>query len=222
MHHEQRLAARELGRRHTESGLLDEVEQIFMLLEPELESFLTEPAAHGESLRMRAYDYRALAAYQPPFVTVGQPPPVVRWQPRAGPKLLSGRRTLSATAAGPGFGAGRTVVLDSPASPTEVRPGDVLVLPTGGPGWVPLLLVAAAVVVDGGSALCDVAVACRDLGVACVVATVDATNRLGTGTSVQVDGFSGTVALTERTSAPQGAEQDDLPRLFSRPASSTA
>ncbi|WP_028936879.1 PEP-utilizing enzyme [Pseudonocardia spinosispora] len=222
LHHEQRLAARELGRRHTESGLLDEVDQIFMLLEPELGSFLSDPSAHGESLRMRAYDYRALAAYQPPFVTIGAPPPVVRWQPRPSPKQLSGRRILPGTAAGPGLSAGRTVVLATPASPSEVRPGDVLVLPTGGPGWVPLLPVAGAVVVDGGSALCDVAVACRDLGVACVVATVDATSRLGTGASVQVDGFSGSVALTERTASAKDTGQDDLPRLFSRPTSSTA
>jgi phosphohistidine swiveling domain-containing protein len=98
----------------------------------------------------------------------------------------------------------------------------VLLLPNGGPSWIPLLPIAAAVVVDGGSALSDVAVACRDLDLPCVVATVDATQRIGQGTIVEVDGFAGTVRLPGRRSAGMDEAPTALPRLFDQPRSNPA
>lgn len=198
LHHEQRLAARELGRRHVATGLLDSVDQIFMLLAAELDQFVTEPARFGESLRMRAYDYHALATYQPPFVTLGQPPPVVRWPRGSTAKTLVGRRGITGTAASPGTVNGVARVVRSAATPTGLHPGDILVAPSAGPAWVPLLPAVSAVVTDAGAALSAVAVACRDLGIPCVVATVDATSRIGNGATVAVDGFAGTVRLTGR------------------------
>jgi rifampicin phosphotransferase len=198
LHHEQRLAARELGRRHVATGLLDSVDQIFMLLVGELDQFVAEPEQFGESLRMRAYDYHALATYQPPFVTLGQPPPVVRWPRGSTAKTLVGRRGITGTAVSPGAAGGPAKVLRSAALPAGLHPGDVLVAPSAGPAWVPLLPVVAAVVTDAGAALSALAVACRDLGIPCVVATVDATTRISNGATVEVDGFAGTVRLTGR------------------------
>ncbi|MDT7659863.1 MAG: hypothetical protein QOF38_4578, partial [Pseudonocardiales bacterium] len=218
LHHEQRLAARELGRRHVATGLLDSVDQIFMLLVGELDEFVAEPERFGESLRMRAYDYHALATYQPPFVTVGQPPPVVRWPRGSTAKTLVGRRGITGTAASPGAVSGTARVLRSAALPAGLHPGDVLVAPSAGPAWVPLLPVVAAVVTDAGAALSAVAVACRDLGIPCVVATVDATTRIGNGATVEVDGFAGTVRLTGRGEdggRPPPAQVADQPTISS-------
>jgi pyruvate,water dikinase len=219
LHHEQRLAARELGRRHVHTGLLDSIDQICMLLVGELDQFVAEPDRFGESLRMRAYDYHALATYQPPFVTLGQPPPVVRW-PRGGTaKTLVGRRGITGTAASPGSVTATAKVLRSAASPAGLHSGDVLVIPTAGPAWVPLLPSVAAVVADAGAALSELAVACRDLGIPCVVATVDATSRIGHGATVQVDGFAGTVRLTGRA---EDAARTPPARVADQPTSSSA
>jgi pyruvate,water dikinase len=218
LHHEQRLAARELGRRHVATGLLDSVDQIFMLLVGELDEFVAGPDQFGEALRMRAYDYHALATYQPPFVTVGQPPPVVRWPRGSTAKTLVGRRGITGTAASPGAVSGTARVLRSAALPAGLHPGDVLVAPSAGPAWVPLLPVVAAVVTDAGAALSAVAVACRDLGIPCVVATVDATTRIGNGATVEVDGFAGTVRLTGRGEdggRPPPAQVADQPTISS-------
>jgi pyruvate,water dikinase len=192
VHHEQRLAARELGRRVVETGLLDDVDQIFMLLAGELAEFVTDPDPLAESLRMRAYDYYALATYKPPFVTVGQPPPVVRW-----PRISDGRngpvrRGITGTGAAPGQVSGPVRVLRSPSG---LLPGEVLVARASGPGWLPILAAASAAVIDDGAALSEVAIACRDLGIPCVVACIDATMRLTPGQEVVVDGSAGTVRL---------------------------
>ncbi|HEY2203936.1 MAG TPA: PEP-utilizing enzyme [Pseudonocardia sp.] len=219
VHHEQRLAARELGVRRVRSGVLDEVDQVFMLLHAELRAFAADSAEFGEPLRMRAYDYFALATYQPPFVTVGQPPPVVRW-PRGATGAPAFGRRLSGTPVAPGRAVGPARLPGPPEAGSGVRPGDVLVLPAGGPAWVPLLAAAAAVVVDGGSALSDVAVACRDLDIPCVAATVDATARIHQGTAVEVDGTTGSVRLAPRPVAEHRAagRAGATPRVGSRVA----
>jgi pyruvate,water dikinase len=67
------------------------------------------------------------------------------------------------------------------------------VLPSAGPSWVPLLTTAVGVVTDSGGALSDVSVACRDLGIPCVVGTVDATSRIVGGAEITVDGGAGAV-----------------------------
>jgi pyruvate,water dikinase len=204
LHHEQRLAARELGRRHLESGLLDGLDQIFMLLAGELEDFVAEPARFGESLRMRAYDYHALATYEPPYVSVGRPPPVVRWPRGAQAGTLAVGRALTGTPASAGRARGPATLPRSAAAAAGVRPGDVLVVASAGPAWLPLLPVVSAVVVDAGGPLSELAAACRDLGVPCVVATVDATRRIGHGSSVEVDGAAGSVRLAGQDGPPAG------------------
>jgi rifampicin phosphotransferase len=195
VHHEQRLAARELGRRQVGSGLLDNVGQVFMLLGGELEAFAADPAAFGETLRMREYDYHALAKYQPPFVSTGPPGPAVGWPRRRDAVPLRGRQrsTLPGTATSVGTATGYARLLADPAAGHGLRPGDVLVLPSAGPSWVPLLTMAVGVVVDSGGALSDVSVACRDLGIPCVVGTVDATGRIAAGSEITVDGSAGAV-----------------------------
>lgn len=190
VHHEQRLAARELGRRGVESGLLDDIDQIFMLLAGELADFVSDPEPLGESLRMRSYDYYALATYRPPFVTVGQPPPVVRWTRAADGRGGPVRRGLSGTGVSAGQASGPVRVLRSPSG---LQPGEVLVARSAGPGWLPVLAAASAAVIDDGAALSEVALACRDLGIPCVVACIDATTRLAAGQEVVVDGSAGTV-----------------------------
>jgi pyruvate,water dikinase len=190
VHHEQRLAARELGRRLVESGSLDEVDQIFMLLAGELAAFVSDPESLAESLRMRAYDYYALDSYRAPFVTVGQPPPVVRWPRVADGRNGPARRGVSGHGAAPGHASGPVRILRSPSG---LQPGEVLVARSAGPGWLPLLTAASAAVIDDGAPLSEIAVACRDLGIPCVVACVDASSRLVAGQEVVVDGSAGTV-----------------------------
>jgi rifampicin phosphotransferase len=211
LHHRQRQAARELGLRRVRDGLLDDVDQIFMLLADELPEFAADPSGLAESLRMRAYDYHALATYHPPFVTVGQPPPVVRWRRGELDPEPAARPEITGTAAAPGRADGAARVLRSATAPDGVRPGEVLVLPSGGPGWTVLLPLAAAVVVDGGGPLCPVAVACRELGVPCVVATVRAGTRIPAGAEVQVDGSAGVIRLPGHDDASGGPAPDTGP-----------
>ena len=65
--HESRMAIRELGRRYEEEGVIDSSEQIFMLLDEELEGFVENPSSFTEKLAKRHKDWNALWTLEPPF-----------------------------------------------------------------------------------------------------------------------------------------------------------
>jgi pyruvate,water dikinase len=81
--------------------------------------------------------------------------------------------------------------------------GDVLVTHMTAPDWVPLMRRAAAIVTDSGGMTCHAAIVSRELGIPCVVGTVEATTTLHDGELVTVDAGSGVV--TEGATAPPEA-----------------
>ena len=106
-----------------------------------------------------------------------------------------GGAALSGIAAAPGNCTAVARVIDDPTSPEseEFAPGEVLVASTVDPGWAPLLAVAGAVVLDIGGKLSHGAMVARELGIPCVVNVKHGTSSLRSGSTVEVDGSSGTV-----------------------------
>jgi phosphohistidine swiveling domain-containing protein len=74
-----------------------------------------------------------------------------------------------------------------------VEKGDVLVAYTTDPGWTPLFVNAAAVVLEVGGVLQHGAVVAREFGKPCVVGIDRVVERLSDGEVVEVDGTAGTV-----------------------------
>ena len=63
------------------------------------------------------------------------------------------------------------------------------------PSWVPLMVSAAAVVVNVGAQGSHAMIVSRELGVPCVVSVADATDIIPDGAMVTVDGTAGTVTI---------------------------
>ena len=76
-------------------------------------------------------------------------------------------------------------------------PGDVLVAYTTDPGWTPLFLNTAAVVLEVGGELQHGALVAREYGKPCVAGIDQITTLLQDGQVVEVDGNSGVVRLIE-------------------------
>ncbi len=92
----------------------------------------------------------------------------------------------------PGVAVGPVKVLRN-AHEKPVEKGDVLVATTADPGWTPLFVNAAAVVLEVGGALQHGAIVAREYGKPCVVGIDRATDLLEDGQRVEVDGSEGTV-----------------------------
>ncbi len=101
---------------------------------------------------------------------------------------------LSGMAVSPGVVTGPVKVLRDPHS-KPVNKGDVLVAYTTDPGWTPLFVNAAAVVLEVGGILQHGAVIAREYGKPCVVGIDRLMTKLHDGQRVEVDGTAGVIRL---------------------------
>lgn len=120
--------------------------------------------------------------------------PVTRAVPPV-PAEPAGPGVLTGVPAAAGVATGTVVCLRDPADPAW-RPGSVLVTADTDPGWVPLMVEAAAVVTETGGSLSHAAILAREIGVPCVAGVRDALSRLRTGMAVEVDGSRGVVTAS--------------------------
>ncbi len=182
-----RAAARQIGAAHARAKRIDDPEDIFFLMRDEL----SEPPADARTL---IASRRALRSrYQElelPLEFTGMPEPFALDDPEAtvSTEPLSGL----GVSAGVAEGLAR-VVLDP--SEGELLPGEILVCNTTDPSWSSYFLIAAGIVIDVGGPLSHGAIVARELGIPCVINTVDGTRRLRTGDALRIDGSSGHVEL---------------------------
>jgi pyruvate,water dikinase len=199
---EMRLDALELGRRLTEDGQLEAADQIYFLTFDEFRSAARGGGVDLDRIRARQAAKAELLRHQEPlFAIAGEIPPVEEWPLKSdgpGEPDAPGGHEVVGAAGSPGVATGRArVVMDAYADdPTE--PGEVLVAPITDPGWLPLFVGIAAVVVEMGGELSHTMIVSRDLGIPAVVGAVGATSTIRTGDLVEVDGSKGIVRILER------------------------
>jgi len=199
--HESRMAIRELGRRHCEVGTIDSSEQIFMLIDEELEAFVENPSSFTEKLAKRYEDWKALWTLEPPFfIKDGVVPSLSEWDKKATEdqtSTLSSGDVLSGVPGSPGITQGRARIVLDPSNPPDLQPGDIMVAPITDPAWTPLFLAVEAVIVNVGAQISHAVIVSRELGIPCVVSVNEATKLIADGTTLKIDGTTGEVTILE-------------------------
>ena len=197
--HEGKLAMMEVGARMVDAGVITDPQQVFMLLDAELDDFLANPDSFSDTIATRDRDFAKLIELEPPYIVglEGGVPPISEWAPRnaGGQTMAVAGEVLQGTAGAPGEVTGVARVVLDPSDPTAVEPGDIMVAPTTDPSWTPLFLAAAGVVVNVGAVASHAAIVCRELGVPCAVSVIDATARIPDGATISIDGSTGTVTV---------------------------
>lgn len=197
--HEGKLALFELGRRMVERSAIDEVQQVFMLLDSELDQFVADPAPFRSTILDRWGTLAELRELVPPYIIrQDEPiPPISDWPRRgagdAAPAAVG--ELLQGAAGSPGVATGIARIILDPFDPTALGPDEIMVAPTTDPSWTPLFMSAAAVVCNVGAVASHAAIVSRELGVPCAVSVVDATSRIPDGATITVDGSSGAVTI---------------------------
>ncbi|MCH2416259.1 MAG: PEP-utilizing enzyme [Acidimicrobiales bacterium] len=199
--HESRMTIRELGRRYAETGILDSAEQIFMLLDEELETFIENPDSFKEMLAKRHEDWKALWDLEPPFfIRDGVVPGLSQWDRKSlGNKTsaLSVGDVLTGVPGSPGSTQGKARIVLDPSNPPDLSPGDIMVAPITDPAWTPLFLAVEAVIVNVGAQISHAVIVSRELGIPCVVSVNEATALIPDGATLEIDGTSGEVTILE-------------------------
>ena len=197
--HEGKLAFFELGRRMVEAGVIDDVQDLFMLLESELDSFVGDRASHSATIRTRAAQFQRLHELEPPYIVRPEEAiaPIREWPRRGRSKQAAAGLgdVLQGAPGAPGTATGIARVVLDPSDPFALNPGDIMIAPTTDPSWTPLFLAVAAVVVNVGAVASHAAIVCRELGVPCAVSVVNATDRIPDGATISIDGSTGTVVI---------------------------
>ncbi len=199
---EPKLAFRELGRRMHERGHLKDPMHVFQLMESELDDFIANPASYTDTLAERHGQWLELAELEPPYLVMRgeEIPSISEWSKRKAAAVGSAAAAgteMKGIGGSPGTVTAKTRVILDLADADSLEPGEILVCTTTDPSWVPLFMIASAVICEIGAQASHAVIVSRELGVPCVVSLANASKTLPTGTTVELDGSSGTVKVVE-------------------------
>lgn len=143
-----------------------------------------------------------------------------------GVEVPASGRVLRGDAISAGRATGPVRILRSPEEGDRLQPGDVLVTVATDPGWTPLFLKTAAVVLEMGSMLSHGAILAREYRLPAVVNVPGATRVLREGQRVTVDGTRGLVHVeedrpsvgTQGSASATMAPPDSAPGVPARPS----
>ena len=191
-----RQVLHELVRRAAERGGPSDPRLGFCVTIDELADYVVEPSAFKEIIADRAARADYLNQRVPPPWFDGRIPDPSTWPIRAeavrhGP---SSGTVISGIAVSGGKASGPARVIDDPADPRGLEPGDVLVCSITDPSWTPLFLGAVAVVCDSGAVQSHASIVARELGIPAVMSAPGIT-AVSDGTILHVDGDAGTVSV---------------------------
>ena len=105
-----------------------------------------------------------------------------------------GAQRLAGQSVSPGVAEGRARVILDPHG-ARLEPGEILVCPSTDPGWTPLFLTAAGLVMEIGGLMTHGSIVAREYGIPAVVGVRDATTRIHTGQKIRIDGSTGAVTV---------------------------
>jgi pyruvate,water dikinase len=97
-----------------------------------------------------------------------------------------GKLLVTGKAVGSKIASGPANIIEDPKDIKLFKPGQILVTEMTDPDWVPIMRQAKAIVTNRGGRTCHAAIVSRELGIPCVVGTLDATEKLTSGRSVTV------------------------------------
>jgi pyruvate, water dikinase len=90
-------------------------------------------------------------------------------------------------AVGSKIGQGEVNVIESAENIDQFQKGQVLVTDMTDPDWEPIMKIAGAIVTNSGGRTCHAAIISRELGIPCVIGTVDGTEKIKNSAKVTVD-----------------------------------
>jgi rifampicin phosphotransferase len=111
----------------------------------------------------------------------------------AAPLPTSTSGVWSGIAVSPGRATGAARIVQTPTAAAHLQQGDILVAPSTDPGWTPLFLRAAAIVMETGGYLSHGAIVAREYGIPAVANVPGILKALRDGESITVDGSGGRV-----------------------------
>jgi pyruvate,water dikinase len=199
-----RRLLRDLGRRFSEAGAIEDSEDIFWLELSEIQTLVIavdnglNPGNYAQSVDDRKSLWKARKRLSPPSQLPEGKKKYMGFNIEAHLAGGSGGsigNTIKGVATSPGIATGTARVLHGPEDFGQMQPGDILVAGITTPAWTPLFSMAAGVVTDIGGPLSHGSIVAREYGIPAVLGTGVGTRFIQNGQRVTVDGSAGTVTV---------------------------
>jgi rifampicin phosphotransferase len=186
-----RMLVLALAERLCSRNILEKKEDIFDLTFEDIGSVMEKGASAGEAAKSHLDEINAL-------FRAGTLPPVIDSRGRIlRPEVrVKEEGAISGQSVSSGTATGKVKVLHT-ANEKPILPGEILVARATDPGWTPLFVNAAAIILEVGGTLQHGALVAREYGKPCVVGIADAVNRFSDGMQVEVDGSAGIVRILD-------------------------
>ncbi|HMD90932.1 MAG TPA: PEP/pyruvate-binding domain-containing protein [Anaerolineaceae bacterium] len=197
-----RQMLRELGRRLVRAAMFEQPEDVFWLLEQELDQAAkaldqgqpVEPIQ--EAIRQRKAAWRAKQQITPPMVLPqGSKYLGIDIEKMTPMGLNAENNIINGFGASQGKVTAPARVIHGPQDFNQMQHGDILVAPITTPAWTTLFALASAIVTDIGGPLSHSSIVAREYGIPAVLGTGSATHLIQNGQIITVDGTAGTVSL---------------------------
>ncbi len=106
----------------------------------------------------------------------------------------TGNVIVTGQAVGTKIGQGRAHVIEDTAHIHEFKKDEILVTDMTDPDWEPIMKIAGAIVTNRGGRTCHAAIISRELGIPCVIGTVNGSEVIKTGSDITVSCAEGETA----------------------------
>ncbi|MBC8198855.1 MAG: phosphoenolpyruvate synthase [Desulfobacteraceae bacterium] len=106
----------------------------------------------------------------------------------------TGNVIITGQAVGTKIGQGRAHIIEDTAHIHKFKKGEILVTDMTDPDWEPIMKIAGAIVTNRGGRTCHAAIISRELGIPCVIGTVNGSEVIKTGTDITVSCAEGETA----------------------------
>lgn len=100
---------------------------------------------------------------------------------------------ISGSSVGERIGQGKANVIKETKDMVKFKKGEVLVTDMTDPDWEPIMKIASAIVTNRGGRTCHAAIISRELGIPCIVGTIDGTNKIKSGQKITASCAEGEV-----------------------------
>jgi pyruvate,water dikinase len=203
-----RLIFLEYGRRFAKEGIIEERDDIFYLLPPEIRkaSICMDRIDLRPYVRERKEERERYLKIEPkPFLgdmekfpEVARKNPIIRVvasPPRVKPEL---KADLYAAATSPGIVEGTARVILRERDLDQLQPNDILVTVATAVPWTPAFSIIKGVVTNAGGGLSHAVLVAREYGIPACIGTREATKKIKSGDRIKVDGDAGAVYILEK------------------------
>ncbi|MCC6988715.1 MAG: phosphoenolpyruvate synthase [Acidobacteria bacterium] len=185
-----RASLRLVGADLAAAGRLDHADDIFFVTLPEARAGLAGSDLRPVvAARRESYDRELSRRHVPRLLLSNGVEPT----PAASPHDEA-NGAFHGTPASSGVVRGRARVILDPVG-AHLEPGEILGAPSTDPGWTPLFLTAAGLVMEMGGSMSHGSVVAREYGIPAVVGVEGASTRFRTGQMIEVDGGEGVVRI---------------------------